>query len=268
MVGYGNVILILMTSEPDIAVPAIAAGVDYIVIDREKRGKAARQNGTDFDQRTGNLGLVRIMSQDLGLPVIVRIDSVGRESGQQIEELVELGVEGAMLPMASSALEAQEFLDLVAGRLKTIVQIETSSAVDDIDRIASLGWDILHFGLNDLSLSLRRRDIWEVVADGSMSRWLQPLSGRRYGFGGATILSGGCPIPSPLVLGTMAGLGCGAVLLRRSFIRDCPVTQMPTQLAKMRGFLEVRLLDSSAARAEAYETSLAQLSRIVLGNHD
>jgi hypothetical protein len=66
----------------------------------------------------------------------------------------------------------------------------------------------------------------------------------------------------------MAGLGCGAVLLRRSFIRDCPAAQMPAQLAKMRGFLEMRLLDSSANRAEAYETSLAELTRIVLGNHD
>jgi hypothetical protein len=43
MSEYANVILILMTSEPEIAVPAIAAGVDFLVIDRENRGKAARR---------------------------------------------------------------------------------------------------------------------------------------------------------------------------------------------------------------------------------
>ena len=111
-----------------------------------------------------------------------------------------------------SSDDVKQFLSIVDGQAKTIVQIETSELVEQLEGFNGLYWDIVYIGLNDLMVSYGLSSIWETFFYGTAERICGSLCGRVYGFGGFTILGGGEPIINILILHEMVRLGASVTV--------------------------------------------------------
>ena len=97
--------------------------------------------------------------------------------------------------------------------------LETREAMDSLDEILSLGLiDEVHIGLNDLHLSLGKKFMFELLADGTVERLCEKIAsyGLPYGFGGIARIGYGM-LPSEHVIAEHYRLGSGAAILSRSF---------------------------------------------------
>ena len=118
------------------------------------------------------------------IPVSVRINSLWKNTSAEVDAAIENGAKIIMLPMAKSVNEVKQFLSIVDGRAKTIVQIETPQLVEQLAGFNGLDWDIAYIGLNDLMVLSGRSSIWDAFADGTAESICSSLHGRVYGFGG------------------------------------------------------------------------------------
>lgn len=242
-----SLMLFLFTTDPDFAATAEMSGVDSIIIDWENHNKKSRQldYSTEINFDTPE-DVARIASQ-VQIPVTVRINSLGLHTKFEIEEAIKNGAKIIMLPMASDAREVQEFIDLVDGRAKTIIQIETQRLVEDCDKLKFLPWDYAYIGLNDLMVSPRDNYIWNALLDGTVSHIYQTLANKDVGFGGVTVVTGGYPIPFIELLAEMSRLGCKLSFLRRSFKKDIQGRDMVAEIQAIRYAWQAACLRSESA---------------------
>ena len=136
-----------------------------------------------------------------------------------------------MLPYFKTVLDVQKFVDMVDGRAKTMLLLETPEAAELIDDIVRIrGIDELFIGLNDLSLGYGKKFMFELLADGTVEKLTDIIKnkGIPFGFGGLASLNGGL-LPGNLVLKEHYRLGSSSVILSRSF---CNVNHQ-TDLAKI-----------------------------------
>lgn len=209
------------------------AGVPQCIVDWERRGKTKRQNGADLEINTHTI-------EDLDAAVamrmapIVRVNPLGEACGDEIRRALDHGASGIMLPMARDPAEVERFLQVVGGRARTIVQIETVSLANQAVQLAGLEWDAAYIGLNDLMIDRGGSWIWEPLLDGSVERIFEALPGRNLGFGGFTIARGGHPIPFRYLLHEYVRLGLGMSFLRRTFYREIADSDVALELAALR----------------------------------
>jgi 2-keto-3-deoxy-L-rhamnonate aldolase RhmA len=158
------------TASPVTAEVCAAAGVDWIVLDLE-HGSGGEEQVRDVVPAAGAYGV----------PTVVRVESAARI---RIGRVLDLGAAGVMLPRMDTAAEVAEAVHhlryppagdrgvatynracrfaLDPGALARantevlgVVQIESASAVDQVDQIAAIdGVDVLFVGPQDLSHNL------------------------------------------------------------------------------------------------------------------
>lgn len=230
--------LFLFSTDIALAVSAVANGVDYIIVDWERGEKYNRQAGTGFQIGQDTVEDVKSLAIVNKLPVFVRINSLGRDSKNEIAEALHVGAKGIMLPMAQNREEVSRFLDLIPKGVKTLIQIETGELAANPLSICDLPWDFVHVGLNDLMLSRKAPSIWTAVIDGTVERICESLDGRFFGFGGITVVNGGAPIPARLIILEMVRLGCSMGILRRSFTADIVNLDLAAELTAIRNLFE------------------------------
>lgn len=226
--------LLLFTNDVSLARTAEQAGVDGIIIDWETKGKTERQSGCDMEINADTPDDVTRVAGAVSLPVTVRVNGLSADSAKEIDQALSCGARSLMLPMAQSADDVARFLDLVGGRARTIVQIETQALVEELDGMAALPWDSAYIGLHDLMLSRRAASMWRAVLDGTVERIYQTLQGRSVGFAGATVIGGGHPIRFTQILQELARLGARLTFLRRSFRRELQDRDMASEIATLR----------------------------------
>lgn len=218
--------LMYITNNPDVARIAEKAGVDRIFVDMEYIGKASRQGGMDTVQSHHTVeDIRRIRPAVRQAQLMVRInpiheatDSYG-SSKEEINAVIEAGADIIMLPYFKTAQEVKLFVELVGGRAKTFPLVETPEAVAAIDEILQIpGIDEIHIGLNDLSLGLGRKFMFELLADGTIEKLGQKFkaAGIPFGFGGIASLGRGM-LPSEYVIREHYRLGSTTTILSRSF---------------------------------------------------
>lgn len=212
--------LMYITNNPSVAQIAEDAGVDCIFVDMECLGKEERQKGMDSVKSFHTVADVIALRQVLKkATLLVRVDPIHSDSSQQIESVIAAGADAVMLPMWKTVEEAEYFLNLVDGRCRTILLLETKEAENCLDEVLELpGVDMVHIGLNDLHLSYHRRFMFELLADGTVERICRRLrrAGVSYGFGGVGRIGSGI-IPAEHILGEHIRLGSNMVILSRSF---------------------------------------------------
>ena len=231
--------LFLFTTDASFAKEAVAAGVDYIIVDWERGPKIARQAGTGFQIGEDTEDDARRLCIDHNLPVFVRINALSLSIASEIRAATEAGCRGIMLPMARSREEVSKFLSLVPSDIRTLIQIETGELASATESIADLPWDFAHVGLNDLKLSRDAPSIWSAVTDGTVERICQSLRGRSFGFGGMTVVDCGNPIPAELVMLEMVRLSCSMGVLRRSFTADIVGRDIAYEISAVRQLLAI-----------------------------
>lgn len=250
--------LFLFTPDPTAALEAQEAGVFSAIVDWEDQGKHDRQAGHDTEVNLDTVEDLKRVAQAVAMPVTVRVNG-GPRAADELEVALDHGARILMLPMAKSAAEVERFVNRVAGRAETLIQIETQALVDDVASLSSIGWDHAFVGLNDLMISRAAHWLWEPLLDGTMDAIYAALPGRQVGFGGVTVVGGGHPLRFTALLQEMARLGCGLSFLRRTFRREILGRNVAAELRAVRSAWEAAQLRSPAAVAADHEAFLATL---------
>ena len=266
--------LMYITNKPAVARIAEAAGTDRIFVDLEFIGKDARQKGLDTvksHHTPGDVAAVRAAVKTA--QVLARVNPIHDAlpdypaSDAEIEAVIQAGADILMLPYFKTPEEVRTFLRLVDGRARTMLLLETPEAAARLDEILVIpGIDEIHIGLNDLSLGLGRKFLFELLADGTVEALCLRIrqSGIPYGFGGIAALGGGL-LPSEYIIREHYRLGSGFAILSRSFcdlqkIQD--LAQVETLFRK--GIREIRALEAECELHAKYfrENRLALAAKV------
>lgn len=213
--------LMYITNNPEAAAVAQSSGVDRIMIDLEKLGKAARQRGWNSiisNHMPGDIiGVKKVLDKS---DTVVRVNPINDNSEEEINTVISYGADIVMLPYFKTVSEAETFLRIVGGRRKTCLLLETKEAVEDIDAILSLeGVDEVHIGLNDLSHSYKADFLFQMFPMGTVDKIIKKLKEHNiteYGVGGIARLNHGL-IPAEDVIAEHYRIGSGCAILSRAF---------------------------------------------------
>lgn len=225
--------LMYITNRTDVAAVAQSVGVDRIFVDMEFIGKDARQKGLDTVKLHHTVEDVRKIRDILTTTqLLVRINPIHDElpdydsSEEEIDRVIKAGADIVMLPFFKTTDEVHRFLDAVGGRARTMLLMETPEAAEAAEKIVQIpGIDEIHIGINDMSLGLGKKFMFELLADGTVDRLCGIIgaAGIPYGFGGIASLGGGM-LPSEYVIREHYRLGSSFAILSRSF---CNTTLIP-----------------------------------------
>lgn len=251
-----------ITNQPPIAQIAEEVGVDWIFIDMEFVGKDKRQGGLDTVQNHHTIEDISKVKKVLSKSkVLVRINPIHEEvngyfsSEEEINAAIHAGADILMLPFFRSLQEVKGFIQYVNGRAKTCLLLETPEAAMLIDEILELpGIDMIHIGLNDLHLSLKKDFMFELLADGIVEKLATKIKakGIPFGFGGIARLNSGM-LPGSCVLKEHYRLGSSMVIVSRSFCNTDVITDLD-EVRKIfnEGIAEIRELEVEAQAALDY----------------
>ncbi len=214
--------LMYITNNPTIARIAQNAGVDRIWIDLETLGKEERQGHLDSVKSHHSISDIAALRPFIDTSeLMVRINPINDDSKIEINTVIDYGADLIMLPMFRNQTEVQAFIDLVNGRAKTMLLLETAEAETNVDSILTVeGIDEIHIGLNDLHLAHKMKFMFELLADGTVERLCGSFRKRHipYGFGGVAHMGTGT-LPAESILAEHYRLGSSMVILSRGF---CP----------------------------------------------
>lgn len=213
--------LMLFTDDPALALRAEQAGVGRIVVDLEQRGKDARQVGYHLEKNAHSAEDIRaIRAHAKNIPVMARLNPFDENSPPEIDRALEAGASILMLPMFKNADEAAAFVETVAGRARTNLLLETSEALENLEALKPIPFDELYVGLNDLGIALGRKFCFELATDGTLERIRTAFPEKPFGFGGITVVGGGSPLPSIMIIKELARLRSSLAIVRRAFKKD------------------------------------------------
>lgn len=261
--------LMYITNDPEVAKIAEASGVDRIFVDMEYIGKVDRQGGMDTVQlhhTIGDIQIIRNVVQEADL--FVRVNPIHdateeySSSAEEIENAIQAGADILMLPYFKTVEEVRKFVELVNGRVKTSLLLETPEAVEVIDDILKIqGIDEIHIGLNDLSLGYGKKFMFEPLVDGTVESLCLKFkqNGIPYGFGGIAALGKGM-LPAEYIIKEHYRLGSTCVILSRSF---CNTNQVKN-LAEIRfifanGVQEIRTFEKECEKYRRYFSENEQI---------
>lgn len=244
-----------ITRDPEVARIAEEAGVDRVWVDLEYIGKAARQGGMDTVQSHHTIEDIRVVRGAISrAELLVRVNPIHGasasygDSRSEIEAAIAAGADRLMLPYFKTADEVGSFLEIVGGRVKNVLLLETPEAVACLDGILALpGIDEIHIGLNDLSLGYGMKFMFQLMADGTVERLCFRFreAGIPYGFGGIAAPGKGL-LPAERIIREHYRLGSTQVILSRSFCN----TELITELGEIRRVFETGMRAIRALEAE------------------
>ena len=210
-----------ITNDADIAKACERAGVDRIFIDMEYIGKAQRQGGLDTVQNHHTIEDVKNIRAAINKSkLLVRVNPIHDGSENEINTVINAGADFIMLPMWKSAKEVKTFYEIVGGRVKTILLLETDEARNCLDEVIKLdGVDEIYIGLNDLHLSQHKKFMFELYTDGTVDEIVSKLKSAniKFGVGGVGKVNCNNLLPAENVLCEHYRLGSSMVILARAF---------------------------------------------------
>src|SRR5699024_11088309 len=121
--------LMYITNNPEIAKIAEKSGVEWIFVDLEVNGKEERQANLDTVKSKHNISDIAKVNEVLTKSeLLVRINPVYGKTENEIGKVIDAGAEIIMLPYFKTAAEVESFVEMVNGRAKTMLLIETPEA--------------------------------------------------------------------------------------------------------------------------------------------
>lgn len=251
--------LMYITNNPEIASIADAAGVDRIFIDMEYIGKGERQGGLDTVQNHHTVEDVRTVKRVLrNAQLMVRVNPIHDITDEycstedEVNAVIDAGADVVMLPYFKTAAEVERFVKAVNGRAKVFPLLESAKALECIDSILEVpGVDEMHIGLNDMSVDLKKKFMFELLADGTVEHICKKLKAKNipYGFGGIGRMGKG-DLPAEYVIKEHYRLGSTCAILSRSFCNCNFITDLNEISAIFEnGLKEIRKYEELCATA-------------------
>ena len=212
--------LMILAADPQSAIDAQNAGVDRVFYDLEWIGKNERQHGRNTvksNNKIDDIPAVRAVLDKSEL--LVRTNPIHAYSKAEIDKAIEYGADVLMLPMVMDQHDVEQYVEMVAGRAKVCIMIETAAAMARLDKILAVpGVDELFIGLNDLHISMGLTFMFEFLSNGLLEYIANKCNkaGMPFGFGGIARIGEG-DLPSDNILGEHVRLGSTSVILSRTF---------------------------------------------------
>jgi hypothetical protein len=220
-----------------------------MIIDFEFLEKERRQKGADTEINRDSPEDLEVLC-DVGVPHrFCRVNRPGLWTDREVESAIAAGANHLLLPMVESPDEIELLARRVAGRCTVGILVETLKGVDGAEALAALQLEHVYVGLNDLAIDRGSECIFDAVADGTVDRLRYVFAETAFGFGGATVVDRGYPIPCRLLLAEMARLQCDFTFLRRSFKRDMVGRDLPVEIGRIRDLWE-ELADRDRSQVE------------------
>lgn len=239
------------------------AGVDGIMLDWEYKGKKERQLGYDTEINSLDFDSLKIFRELTSKPIMVRVNGFSETTENEVDQALSGGATQILLPMAQTADEIDDFIQLIDGRAEACIMIETQDLVDDIKRLSELPWSSAFIGLNDLMISRSSSSLWSPLLDGTVDHIFDSLAGRPIGYGGITLIDKGDPLPFKMLLKEMARHGCSFSFLRRSFYRDIGNLNPQLECQKVRNHWQTYIHRTPEQKDHDHELFRAQLEAII-----
>ena len=200
----------------------VGAGATGVVVDWERRGKRARQSGADTQinaDTPADLAAVRAAQSGV---VLCRVNRWSAWTPAEIDLAIGLGADEVLLPMVRRPEEVDAALDVVDGRCRLGILVETTDAVRRVDSLVARPLSRVYVGLNDLMIDRGGSSLFAPLVDGTVDRVAGATiaAGIPFGVAGLTRPEDGAPVPCRLVLGALARVGASFTFLRRSFWAD------------------------------------------------
>lgn len=237
----------ILASDPVSAKEAQDAGVDRIFYDLEWIGKNERQHGRNTVKSNNSIDDIPNVRSVLNKSeLLVRTNPIHAYTRDEVEKAIRSGADILMLPMVIDHHDAEQFVNMVAGRSKVCIMIETASALARLDKILAIdGIDEIFIGLNDLHISMGLTFMFELLGGGIVEYIAEKCkkAGIPFGFGGIARIGEG-DLPSDNILGEHVRLGSSSVILSRTFKgvvgvdKNARKIDLDEEVAKVRSRLE------------------------------
>jgi hypothetical protein len=261
-------VLTLWTDDPALAARADAAGIDRIGIDIERIGKAERQRGLGTWISPHGIGSLPALRGALGhARLFARTNPVNGGTRDEVQALLDAGVEVLMLPMFSTAGEVERFAEIVDGRAQIVLlleQVQAALAIGAILEVETVSE--VHVGINDFALDLGLPNRFLALTHPLTEQVAHTVreAGRRFGIGGiGRAGDSGLPIGSELIYAQYARLEATAALVARAFLgADGGAVDLGAEVARARACLAdwYQRDDEELHRARAALTRAARRS--------
>lgn len=248
--------LMYITNNPNIALVAEEAGIDWIFVDLEIQGKEERQGHLDTVISRHQISDIKPIKVKLTKSkLLVRVNPINDESKVEIETVIKEGAEIVMLPFFKEANEVKDFISFVNKKAKVCLLLETPEAVNNLDEILKIeGIDYIHIGLNDLHLGYKKTFMFELLSDGTVEKILNKIkkTNIQYGFGGIARLGHG-NLPAEMIIAEHYRLGSTMAIVSRQFYDSKQITNVEDvktffieEVGKIRNYeLEVKKMDEN-----------------------
>jgi hypothetical protein len=261
--GFGTAFrLTLVTSDPSLAAAADRSDVDYIGIDLDVLGKAARQS--DEDSRLSDHkaeDLATIGGSVTKAKLFARVNPINSQTPFEIENVLRRGAQAIMLPYFRTVEEVAQFVGMVGKRAQISILLETASAAVRIREIVAVpGIQEVVVGLNDLRRELGVANHFEVLASPLLDALAREVrdAGLALAVGGvADPGDNALPIPPDLVLAQYPRLGATGAWLSRSLLRRVTSEK---DLDRAICAIRARLTDWGSASPQSLEAARGELA--------
>ena len=194
--------------------------IDTVFIDLEINGKRARQANTNSfisDHIINDISKVKKIS--FNTIVGARINPMSIHSKIEINDCINRGAEVIMLPMFKSTDEVFKCLDIINGRCKLDLLFETPESLLEIYKFPLNEIRFVHFGINDISLALKYKNMFECLVSGILEIPTKYLNSKEqiFGIGGVGVYNAK-PISPKLIIEMHKYYSSSRVILSRNFL--------------------------------------------------
>ena len=215
---------IAITNNTEYARDLVECGIQQIMVDTEILGKVERQGHKDTVISAHTLEDVsKIKRLNLKAEIICRINPYHSLIKEEIDIALTNGADKIMVPMITSIREYRNIVDIINSRAEVIPLVETPYSFFKVQEIIDYNLlEQIHFGLNDLCISLGMNNLFEVLLCDTFQKIVTYLKNKplRIGIGGI-----GDPLVSQkvsplLLLNKYLRCGANSVILSRNFFAN------------------------------------------------
>jgi 2-keto-3-deoxy-L-rhamnonate aldolase RhmA len=191
------------------------------MVDIEILGKVERQGHKDTIISDHSLNdIIALKNLNLEAEIICRINPFHNGTFDEIDTAIRNGADVIMIPMITSMEDYQSMVDRIHDRAKVLPLIETPYSFFKLSEILNYSkLTQIHFGLNDLCISLGMKNLFEVLLSETFQDTVSNLitTGLTKGIGGIGDPQISQKVSPLALLNRYMECGSNSVILSRSF---------------------------------------------------
>ena len=212
---------IALTNDPKQAQNLSECGIQQIMVDTEIMGKVERQGHKDTIISDHSLNdIIVLKNLSLEAEIVCRINPFHKGTFDEIDTAIQNGADVIMLPMITSMEDYQSMVDRIHNKAKVLPLIETPYSLFKLTEILNYSkLTQIHFGLNDLCISLGMKNLFEVLLSQTFQDTVSNIktSGLIKGIGGIGDPQISQKVSPLALLNRYMKCGSNSVILSRSF---------------------------------------------------